>query len=142
MIVATSATVRNLTSLSDVASAAIDSPLPARCVRLAIFSAPVTPVSSVSPVRKRATPPWGVNSTMSPRPFQERRQPLAQGRALGGPRSDRAAGPGGLRAGPAAGSGGLRRGSGGLRRGSGGLGRGSGGLGRGAGGLGRAEAGS
>jgi hypothetical protein len=29
MIVATSATVRNLTSLSDVASAAIDSPLPA-----------------------------------------------------------------------------------------------------------------
>src|SRR3982074_2043626 len=56
MIVATSATVRNLTSLSEVASAAIDSPLPACCVRLARFSAPVTPVSSVSPVRKRATP--------------------------------------------------------------------------------------
>src|SRR5580692_10075174 len=88
MIVATSATVRNLTSLSDVASAAIDSPLPACWVRLAIFSAPVTPVSSVSPVRKRATPPWGVNSTMSPRPFQERRQPRAQG----GPRAGSAAG--------------------------------------------------
>src|SRR5215831_3111593 len=57
MIVATSATVRNLTSLSEVASAAMNSPLPACCVRLARFGAPVTPVSSVSPVRKRATLP-------------------------------------------------------------------------------------
>src|SRR5260370_42119067 len=65
MIVATSATVRNLTSLSEVASAAIDSPLPACCVRLARFSAPVTPVSSVSPVRKRATPARGINSVSS-----------------------------------------------------------------------------
>src|ERR1700733_2352702 len=92
MIVATSATVRNLTSLSDVASAAIDSPLPACWVRLAIFSAPVTPVSSVSPVRKRATPPWGVNSTMSPTPFQ-------RGRPRGGLGAGAWAGLVGLRAG-------------------------------------------
>src|SRR5580704_8296725 len=56
MIAATSATVRNLTSLSGVASAAIESPLPTELVRHAGSGASVTPVSSVSPVWKRATP--------------------------------------------------------------------------------------
>src|SRR6266481_3715318 len=56
MIAATSATVRNLTSLSGVASAAIDSPLPTELVRHARPGASVTPVSSVSPVWKRASP--------------------------------------------------------------------------------------
>src|ERR1700722_19711775 len=56
MIAATSATVRNLTSLSGVASAAIGSPLPTELTRFAESGASVTPVSSVSPVWKRATP--------------------------------------------------------------------------------------
>src|SRR5580704_16961308 len=56
MIAATSATVRNLTSLSGVASAAIESPLPTELVRHAGHGASVTPVSSVSPVWKRASP--------------------------------------------------------------------------------------
>src|SRR5262249_28294895 len=60
MIAATSATVRNRTALSGVASAAIDSPLRRFPLRQAISSAPVTPVSSVIGTRKRATPSGGV----------------------------------------------------------------------------------
>src|SRR5258708_8782731 len=56
MIAATSATVRNRTALSGLASAAIDSPLRRFPLRQAISSAPVTPVSSVIGTRKRATP--------------------------------------------------------------------------------------
>jgi len=57
MIEATSATVRNLTSLSGVSPAAICFPSSARSrVRLAGFSASVTSVPSVSLVWKRATP--------------------------------------------------------------------------------------
>src|SRR5215472_6506503 len=56
MIAATSATVRNRTALSGVASAAIDNPLRRFLLRQAIFSAPVTPVSSVIGTRERATP--------------------------------------------------------------------------------------
>src|SRR5215472_9839345 len=62
MIAATSATVRNLTSLSGVASAAIDSPLPTELIHHAGPGASVTPVSSVSPVLKRATPASPANS--------------------------------------------------------------------------------
>src|SRR5580658_1614091 len=55
MIKATSATVRNLTSLRGV-SPAIRMPLPHEAEHLTGFSAPVTSVSRVSLVRKRATP--------------------------------------------------------------------------------------
>src|SRR5580658_5148059 len=55
MIVATSATVRNLTSLRGV-SPDMQLPLPHEAEHLTGFSAPVTYVSRVSPVRKRATP--------------------------------------------------------------------------------------
>jgi hypothetical protein len=54
MIKATSATVRNLTSLRGV-SPAMQLPLPHEAEHLTGFSAPVTYASSVSPVRKRAT---------------------------------------------------------------------------------------
>jgi hypothetical protein len=55
MIKATSATVRNLTSLRGV-SLAIELPLPYEAKHLTGFGAPVTYVSRVSPARKRATP--------------------------------------------------------------------------------------
>src|SRR5580700_3040794 len=55
MIKATSATVRNLTSLRGV-SPAISLPLPHDAEHLTGFSAPVTYVSRVRPVQKRATP--------------------------------------------------------------------------------------
>jgi hypothetical protein len=55
MIKATSATVRNLTSLRGV-SLAIELPLPYEAKHLTGFGAPVTYVSRVSPVEKRATP--------------------------------------------------------------------------------------
>src|SRR5690349_24083845 len=55
MIKATSATVRNLTSLRGV-SLAIELPLPYEAEHLTGFGAPVTYVSRVSPAQKRATP--------------------------------------------------------------------------------------
>src|ERR1700744_3574810 len=55
MIKATSATVRNLTSLKGV-SLAIQFPLPHDAEHLTGFSAPVTYASRVSPVRKSAKP--------------------------------------------------------------------------------------
>src|SRR5580692_6454234 len=55
MIKATSATVRNLTSLRGV-SLAIELPLPYEAEHLTGFGAPVTYVSRVSPPTKRATP--------------------------------------------------------------------------------------
>src|ERR1700722_10875924 len=55
MIKATSATVRNLTSLRGV-SLAIELPLPYEAEHLTGFGAPVTYVSRVSPAGKRATP--------------------------------------------------------------------------------------
>src|SRR5205807_7561375 len=54
MIKATSATVRNLTSLRGV-SLAIELPLPHEAEHLTGFGAPVTYVSRVSPAQKRAT---------------------------------------------------------------------------------------
>src|SRR5215471_5168054 len=64
MMLATSATVRNRTELSGtpvsgVTSAAIASPFRRYRLRLTIFSAPVTPVSSVIRLRERATPRGG-----------------------------------------------------------------------------------
>jgi hypothetical protein len=55
MIKATSATVRNLTSLRGV-SLVIELPLPYEAEHLTGFGAPVTYVSRVSPAQKRATP--------------------------------------------------------------------------------------
>src|ERR1039458_9183651 len=55
IIKATSATVRNLTSLRGV-SLAIELPLPYEAEHLTGFGAPVTYVSRVSPAQKRATP--------------------------------------------------------------------------------------
>src|SRR6201996_2336208 len=80
IIVATSETVRNLTSLRGV-SAAIPTPLPARSrARLTGFGAPVTYVSRVSRARKRARDDVSRSLGVPAGPgHQPRRKPQARG---------------------------------------------------------------